>query len=127
VFSVVQCDAASLPGTNPPTPTPTGNVNYLASVTYKCTKSIPKPVERKRTCRFDSKTKKYALMGDPLECPGKAVCPQVARFLSRYNSLAQPSILSSVQHKILHHDDTTTVACANQLLQSFAFTIESMR
>ncbi|XP_064641378.1 uncharacterized protein LOC135496149 isoform X2 [Lineus longissimus] len=67
---VVRCDADDLSGLKyKPTANPTGKVDYLADVTYTCTAFLPSQVVRKRTCRYDSKTKTYVLMGDQLECP----------------------------------------------------------
>ena len=74
---MISCDPLDISGlTNPPQLIPDAGeaIPFGESVTMMCTVEGADPTEfnRTRTCLYDVTEKKYALIGDPLECGGKS-------------------------------------------------------
>ena len=58
---------------NPPTFSSDTEVSYMDTVTMYCVVDGGQNVTRQRRCLFDVENQVYTLLGDPLDCPGKAM------------------------------------------------------
>ncbi len=77
VYIAAMCPPLNLTGlTNPPNLSNTGMVAYKEKVVLNCSVLGKAPYLRERQCLYSFTERKYALLGDKLECGGqfKSIC-----------------------------------------------------